>query len=402
MKVGVYLIQGINPSAGGNFSYYDKLINAIDTYNFTDKIEVCFVGRVSREEVKLRREYFQISPASRYRMSRVLKKLKVTGLLSRIFSTNADLCNRSDLSLLKKASVDLILYPKQFFHEVDDFPFMTMNWDAGHKSTFMFPEFLDGFETRENWYQMEMQKSLAVIVESQSSKEEFSTYFAIPESKIEIVPLFPGGVVDLVVKIEDQDQILRNFNLDRHSYFFYPAQFWAHKNHYNLVLAFKKLVENNPDRHLKLVFTGSDKGNKGYILSVIKKLKLEKDVLIFGFVSNEEVYSLYKNSIALVMPTFLGPTNMPLLEARDLNVAVICSDLKGHREMCGNGALYADPTSPDQWYISMASLLDNTFRETLIKQAGEVRQSSLFTIDTAIKSLEKILVKFIPVRKTFY
>lgn len=402
MKVGVYLIQGINPSAGGNFSYYDKLIGAIDNHTFPKELELCFVGRVAANDVKCNRDYVQLSSPFLYKVFRFLNKIKVTRFFSRLLSTNTDLCNRSDIYALKENGVELILYPKQFFREIDNFPFMTMNWDAGHKSTFMFPEFLDGFEFRENWYQIEMQKALAVIVESESSKEEFSNYFGISESKIEIVPLFPGGVVDLEVQTETQDQILRKFNLDRHSYFYYPAQFWAHKNHYNLVLAFKKLLENNKSRHLKLVFTGSDKGNKSYILSMIKELKLENDVLILGFVSNEEVYSLYKNAIALVMPTFLGPTNMPLLEARDLNIAVICSDLKGHREMCRNGALYADPANPDQWFTSMASLLDNTFREALIQQAGEVKQSSLFTIETAIKKLEEIFLKFIPVRKTFY
>ena len=401
MKVGVYLIHGINLSTGGGISYFEKLITTIDKYNFDKELEICFVGRLPNKKVYLKREYLKLSPSIIYKIFHFLSKIYVTKVLSRILFTDMDLCNRFDASFLRKSHVDLLLFPGQLFHEVSGFPFMTMNWDAGHKSTFMFPEFLDGFETRENWYRVEIQKALAVIVESQNSKREFANYFGISENRIEVVPLFPGGVVDLTVKNELQNEILEKFNLNGFSYFYYPAQFWAHKNHYNLIIAFKKLVENNPNGNLRLVFTGSDKGNKEYILSTIKKYNLDREILVYGFVSNDEVYTLYKNAIALVMPTFLGPTNMPLLEARSLRTAVICSDLKGHRDLCEDGALYADPTDPDQWYAAMHEVLNENSRGELISKADKVRATSVFDIQHAIKNLEKIFIKFIPIRKTF-
>lgn len=402
MKVGIYVIQDINPSAGGSFSYYERLLASIDNYDFSQQLEICFVGRISSEKVKLKKKYIRISSSRTYNFFRFLKKVKLVKLFSKIFSTNADLSNRKDISLLRKNKIDILVFPRQFVCEVENFPFMTMNWDAGHKSTFIFPEFADGFEFRENWYRVDMQKALAIIVESNSSKKEFAEFFAIPESKIEIVPLFPGGVVDLVVSEEIQQAALQKFSLKKFSYFFYPAQFWAHKNHYNLILAFKQLVQDKKHNDIKLVFTGSDKGNKDYILSTIKSLDLERKILIVGFVENEEIYTLYKNSVALVMPTFLGPTNMPVLEAQDLGTAVICSDLSGHRETCLTGALYASPTEPDQWCAAMVRLLQKDERDQLIGIANEVRSMSKFNIHEAVRSLEKILMKFILVRKTFY
>ena len=44
---------------------------------------------------------------------------------------------------------------------------------------------------------------------------------------------------------------------------------------------------------------------------------------------------LYKNSLALVMPTYFGPTNIPPLEAFALGVPVLYSDLPGLREQVG-------------------------------------------------------------------
>jgi glycosyltransferase involved in cell wall biosynthesis len=401
MKVGIYLVDFFDPSIGGNFSYYDKLINAVDRHDFGQQIEICFVGRVPRKKIKLRKTYYQIAPQWLYDFYRILSDFKITQLLSRVFKTDMDLCARRDKRHLNNNGVDLIIFPKQFLKAVNNFPFISMNWDAGHKSTFAFPELLGDFDFRENWYQVDVQKSLAIFVESESSKEEFMKFYSIPESKIKVVPLFAGGVIDMQVSTEEQDRVLRKLNLDEQSFFYYPAQFWAHKNHYNLILAFRKLVSDPKNDKLRLVLSGSDKGNKKYIQSVIKANNLEKYVVLLDFIPNEEVYTMYRKCIALVMPSFLGPTNMPLLEARALRTAVICSDLSGHRETNKDGALYINPADSDSLYHAMVALTDPDVRRALIEKANAIHKNSIFNIETAIKEIESNLVQLIPVRMTF-
>ena len=400
MKVAIFLGSGIAPSTGGNFSYHEKFIRSIDDHNFNNDLEICFVGRLHPSKIGLKKKYHRIAPLFTYKFFRLLEKLYITKIFSALFFTNTDLNNRWDISVLQKNKIDLVVFPKQFLREIVNFPFVTMNWDAGHKCTYAFPELLENYEAREKWYRVDMQKSISIFVESESSKEEFAHFFAIPENKIEIVPLFAGGVVDMTVSDDEQKQLLSTLGLEKLSYFYYPAQFWAHKNHYNLILAFKRLIsEKSADK--KLVLSGSDKGNKQYIVTLIEALGLRESVKVLGFISNEEVYTLYKNSIALVMPTFLGPTNMPLLEATSLQTAVICSDLKGHREMCKEGALYADPANPAKWFEAMEALLNDEYRLKLIALSEQIRRSSVFNIDSAVKKFEEALIKIIPVRKTF-
>lgn len=401
MKIAVYLVEDVAPSAGGNFSYYDRFISSVASYKFDDSIEVCFAGRIDKHMVKLNKRYVQLTGPF---ISNVFKRVRKAGVftfLSRLTSINFDFCNRRDVRLLIENKVDVLLFPKQFFKAVEGYPFMTMNWDAGHKSTFLFPEFLDGYGYREEWYRVDIQKALSVIVESEASRIEYADFFAIPKSKLDVVPLFPGGVIDIVITDDMNLQIIQKFRLEGVTYFFYPAQFWAHKNHYNLIIAFKELLKRTDRSDLKLLFTGSDKGNKDYIRSVVKNLGLENNVVILGFVSNEELYALYKNALALVMPTFLGPTNMPVLEATAIGTAVICSDLTGHRETCGDGALYADPAVPTQWTDAMVTLLDPANRSELVNKANIVRSRSQNSIENAMKHLERIFIKYIPIRKTF-
>lgn len=401
MRVGIYLLNSIDPSLGGNFSYHEKFIKAVDLYEFDKDISVFFVGRFSKSNLRLQKNYVRLAPAFVYSIFNVLNKLRITSAVSRLFGLNIDLCSRMDAFLLRKEGVDIVLFPNQFLKKVNSFPFITMNWDAGHKSTFAFPELLDDFDAREKWYRVEIQKAFAIFVESQTSKEEFASFYAIPESKIHIIPLFPGGVVDCSVESERQREILRKLNLEGVPYFYYPAQYWAHKNHYNLLIALRKFVSTTGRKDVKLVFSGSDRGNKDYVVSVVKDQQLASHVVMLGFVSNEEVFTLYKNAVALAMPTFLGPTNMPLLEAQDLETPVICSDLKGHRETCKEGALYCDPTSADQWGEAFRSMLDEGFRKAIVEKANRVRTNSIFTIDEALKSLEQALIRLKPLRRTF-
>ena len=322
-------------------------------------------------------------------------------MFRRQLSWNLDRSNHADVVTLRKHNVDLVLVPKQFSEAIEDFPFMTVNWDSAHKSSYAFPEFVENYPSRDRWFRVYIQKGLSIIVESEASKEEFHRYYAIDKSKLDVVPLFPGGVVDMHVEEVTQRALLEKFALKKDEYFFYPAQFWAHKNHYNLILAFHEFLKNTGRSEIRLVFTGSDKGNKDYIRSVVRENQLEKNVVMLGFVSNEEMFTLYKNALALTMPTFLGPTNMPVLEAMALGTAVACSDLTGHRESCGDGALYVAPEDQAGWTTVMTDLLNGDFRGNLMVRAKAVVDTSPFNIRSATQRLEQVLLKYIPIRKTF-
>jgi glycosyltransferase involved in cell wall biosynthesis len=56
--------------------------------------------------------------------------------------------------------------------------------------------------------------------------------------------------------------------------------------------------------------------------------------------------SFYKNALALVMPTYFGPTNIPPLEAFHWGCPVCYSDLPGLREQVGDAAFLMDLEDP--------------------------------------------------------
>ncbi|GBR74212.1 glycosyl transferase GTB-type super family, partial [Candidatus Termititenax aidoneus] len=152
---------------------------------------------------------------------------------------------------------------------------------------------------------------------------------------------------------------------------FYPAQFWAHKNHVSIIEALAWLRDTK-----KIViygyFVGSDKGNLEYVKCAIKKYNLEKQVFILGFVKYPELRYLYKNALAMVYVSLLGPNNLPPLEAAALSCPVIISNIPGHLEQMGKVGLFVNAFVPQDIGRAIVALYKNPKRYQKLISSGSV------------------------------
>lgn len=404
MKVGVWLKPTYRPEAGGGYSYYDLLIEQIDQYEFNKGIEICFISESIFDSLKFKKPVLPLLPRQTIPfLYWVLGKTsylipKIGYKIRRYIDTNVRFQSKRTFDLLRNNKIDLIYYPIQAYCKIKNFPFIINNWDLGHITSFAFPEMtMNGeFESREYFYKRILPKAIYVFAESESGKSELVKYLNIPERKVKIVPLFPSKVVFENISEEKELKILNKFRLVHQQYFFYPAQFWPHKNHYGLLMAYKEVQRLHPE--IKLVLCGGDKGNHIYIKEVIKKLNLSNVILDLGFIENRILHTLYKHAIALVMPTYVGPTNMPLLEALLLNCPVLCSDIEGHREMLNDAALYFPPESSGCIADSMFTILDMEQRDNLLKKAERRKNEVNFDVNSSVEKIEHNLLEILPVR----
>ncbi len=158
-------------------------------------------------------------------------------------------------------------------------------------------------------------------------------------------------------------------------FFFYPAQFWEHKNHANLIKALALLTSRHEDAHCVFVGT-TDKNGYEKTMREIGALHMEDHVTILDFVPLEELVWLYRHARALIMPTFFGPTNIPPLEAMSFGCPVAISAIYGMPEQCSDAALYFDPRSPADMAEVMERLwTDDDLRRDLIRNGIERMKS---------------------------
>ena len=400
MKIGVWIDNDLSSSIGGGFSYYDTLIRAIDQYDFNNA-EICFVsdadisGYFQKETLTLTKKY-RICLAWRL----FAKVPGIRGVYAR--KITEELEKQGEYQCTKQLiehGISILYYPKGWQYKCPNFPYIATHWDIGHRSSYIFPDFGGdyGLNIRDNVHDRILPRALAIFAESESGKRELIKYTHINESRIFVIPIFAGSVAKLSVLEKQQREILGRYKLENTGYFFYPAQFWAHKNHVNLLKAFAAFHKRYPS--YKLVLTGSDQGNKNYILSLIDKLDIKKSVLVLGFVDLEEIYTLYKHTTGLVMPTYLGPTNMPPLEAIELNCPVACTDLPGHREMLGDAAIYFKAEDVQGIESAMEELYINN--EEWRNKVAQRKKILPFTVDNAVREMDKAFEKIAIVRSAW-
>lgn len=406
LTVGIFQESHLDKKTGGGYSYYTALEQAIEQYEFDASLDIRIIQIGFSEPGLNEKKIVRIDPykniKNKIRYGHFInQKIGKTakGLFSpfkRIFKNYEaifeEALQKSIEEELARNKIDLVYFLHPRPHKLN-YPYVCTHWDNGHKSMFAFPEVAmnNSFQEREDYFHSILGKAFGIFCESESGRRELLRYTSINEERVFVVPLFPGKVVTQSLAPSEQELHLKKHCVVKNEFFFYPAQFWAHKNHYNLLLAFHKIHKSYPS--VKLLFTGSDKGNKQYIKQVVANLGLEKQVLMAGFVTDEEIYSFYKNALALVMPTFLGPSNMPLLEAETLGCPVICTDLPGHREMLGDSAFYVQPTNPE----NICSGLEAHIHPRQISP----KKNLVFNLENALKQIEENFLKLKSLRKTF-
>ena len=170
------------------------------------------------------------------------------------------------------------------------------------------------FEKRDKSYRNILPRATAILVDSETGKMNTAYRYGINLDRIHVVPFQPTEAIRDKIKFNDSQKlkIHEKFKIDR--YIFYPAQFWPHKNHVYLLEGLF-ILEQQYGLRISAIFSGTDKGNKEYLKNYASKLKIEDRVRFAGFVPDNEMIELYRQSIALVIPSYFGPTNLPPLEA---------------------------------------------------------------------------------------
>lgn len=299
--------------------------------------------------------------------------------------------------------IQVIWFVDQSYGLVPDIPYIATLWDIQHRLQPFFPEVSNNgiWDRREKGLSRYLQRAAFVVAGSKTASNEIERFYQVPAEKIKILRHPTPGFAFSNSPISDTNDVdfLKKYNVST-GYLFYPAQFWAHKNHVNLLLALNLLREKY-DLCLNMVFVGSDHGNGEYINQKIEDLNLTSQVTVLGFVSQSDLVMLYRNALALTYVTYFGPDNLPPLEAFALGCPVIASNVSGAHEQLGNSALLVNPSSP----VEIAEAIWKVYKSPKLRsdlvQRGKKRASS-WTNEDFVQGIFKILDEFEPIRRTWH
>jgi glycosyltransferase involved in cell wall biosynthesis len=129
-------------------------------------------------------------------------------------------------------------------------------------------------------------------------------------------------------------------------FFFYPANFWPHKNHETLLVAYRLYVQGAGSRAWPLLFTGFPDARTELLREIRDGLGLTDRVRFLGHVSDAGFASLFVRAGALVFPSLYEGFGIPLLEAMRFERPILAARSASLPEVGGDACLFVNPRDP--------------------------------------------------------
>lgn len=208
-------------------------------------------------------------------------------------------------------------------------------------------------------------KSLAVLVPSNFVKDELIKDWKVSEDRIVVTYEAVDDKIQRIVETINQGEIanvMKKFRITS-PYIYYVGNAHPHKNVEGLIRAFGKLRKKY--HNLSLVLSGNDH----YFWQRIRKEFSQKGIIYTGYVSDEELVSIYKNARCFVMPSLEEGFGIPLLEAMICGCPVVSSNKGSLPEVGTDTALYFDPLDINDMAGKIAQVLDDkALRQKLVER----------------------------------
>ena len=292
------------------------------------------------------------------------------------------------------ASEDILLapiYAQALLHTAKPFAF-TLH-DLQHH---YYPENFSRLQRawRTQIYRAMLSRAGRVICESRHVKNDIVRFFGTDAERIAVITAPPQRQF-LVEQGRDQLAAARAKLALPQTFFLYPAHAWPHKNHLRLVEAFSGVVDEYPQA--KLVLTGNTQSGSSGVVSAIDKFGLSESVIHLGYLSPEDLQSVYQLATALVMPSLFESVSIPIYEAFQLGTPVAASNILAIPEQVGDAALLFDPTSVTSIKQAMLTLLRDPQAAELLAARGKLRMAAM-TPERYGAELQAVLQDIAPTR----
>lgn len=400
MRVGVFLSY-FDPTAGGGYTFQQEILKSLLDLSSTCNHELILYFEANSETntaslpvppAKNISSRWLIRPAThplvpRNPWRRVMNKFrpKEKVVNSKPFLEGAVLADR----------IHLIWFASGLYTPVE-VPYIATVWDIQHRVQPWFPEVSQNgqWQGRESYYADYLQRASFIITPNQTGQNEIACSYQIPVERFRRLP-HPVPQIEFLPDKSEVQSVLNKYSL--HSqYLFYPAQFWSHKNHINLLRALKLLRETYKiDLHL--VLAGSDAGNMGYVRSMTERFHIADIVHFLGFIPRQDLIALYSGAFALSYMTYFGPENLPPLEAFACSCPVVASNVAGAQEQFGDAALLVDPSNPDEIALAIKQIHDDPALRASLITKGQKR-SKEYTGADYVRDVFKIMDEFESIR----
>lgn len=228
-----------------------------------------------------------------------------------------------------------------------------------------------------------------ILTDSEHTRKDVIEYYHILPEKVKTV--YPGlsHTLDFSQK---NIYVLDKFHI-QDDYIMSVSTIEPRKNLRGLINGFISYKQSHPHSKLKLVLVGKKGWDNEFEKDISKIDQYRDNIILTGFVSDEELSSLYQYALAVAYVSFYEGFGLPLLEALTAGKAVISSNVTSMPEVCGNAACYCNPYDIDSIEDAIEKVVNNeSYRKSL--ERDSIIQAAKFSYQKAAEETVDIYNSF--------
>lgn len=215
-----------------------------------------------------------------------------------------------------------------------------------------------------------------IISVSQNTKKDLMKLYSVAEEKIQVV--YEGCEIETVAEEKESDP-----------YLFFIGRLEERKNIIGMISAFEILKENHNIPH-RLVLAGKFGYGGEKIKTKIEESQYKSQIILKGFVSDEEKFGQMKNADVFLFPTFYEGFGIPILEAQSAGAPIVASIEASIPEVAGDGAILVDPKNSQDIAQAIYRIVSNENVKKDLSQKG-LENVKRFSWDKCAREIAKIL-----------
>lgn len=150
------------------------------------------------------------------------------------------------------------------------------------------------------------------------------------------------------------------------------------KNLVRLIRAYAKLRSEHKAFTPQLVIVGRKLWLADEIFAEVRQQFWKDDVILTGYVSDEDLPKLYRQATAFVYPSLFEGFGLPPVEAMACGTPVITSNVSSLPEVTGDAALLIDPLDQPSLESSLLQITSDEALRARLREQG-IEQAKLFT-----------------------
>ncbi len=155
------------------------------------------------------------------------------------------------------------------------------------------------------------------------------------------------------------------------------------KNHIRLIKAFEIVHEQNPNA--ELIIVGKSRTHVRKFEPILQEIKERNEgikITVSGYLSDEELLSLYTSADVFIYPSLYEGFGLPVLESMAAGCPVIVSNVSSLPEIVGDAAILVDPYNINEIAQAILTVLQDMDLKIHMSKKG-VEQAKKFTWEGA-------------------